>query len=206
VNSNSISKRAAIPNAARTPAVRVALALLVTFTVAFVAFAVYATLIAGTTEGPDFITAYQTGQLSPASVASVEVFTRSALPPKPSISWNYYDDLIRQSRIVEPAQLGRLLSQLTKARAGLTHQNHPAAEFHSFLRFHVPEGSYWLELKLLQDETSEVLEITANTLNATNPNGASIYFLQDSPELLSMLKPGDVGEETDPQPSTLTNE
>lgn len=210
VNNNSRSKRSVFPNAAKRPAVKVASALLLLALLAFVAFAVYAIFIAGTTEGPDFIVAYQTGQISPASVASVEVFSPSALPLKRSSGslthWDYYDDLPRQSRIVEPFQIRRLLSPLSRARAGRTHQNHPAVEFHAFLKIHIREGSYWLELERLRDEESELLQIAANTLNATNPNGASVYSLDDSAVLLTILKLAEVGEENESQPTTLPNE
>jgi len=45
-----------------------------------------------------------------------------------------------------------------------------------------------LECRYLQDGNNEVLEIDANTLNATNPNGASTYYLEDFSELLTLLK------------------
>lgn len=153
----------------------------------FVTWAAYLTFIAGTTSGPDFISAGKSGQILPASVSSIEIFALTAFPLKIKQP-DYYDELSPQSKIVSSAQISRMLSLLFKAQPGLKHQNHPSKDYQVFIKINVPSGYYWLECNVFRDDKSEVLEIRSNTLNATNPNGSSTYHLSDFSELLSILK------------------
>jgi hypothetical protein len=160
--------------------------------IGFVSGAGYITFIAGTTSGPDVIQAGHSGQLAPATVTSIEVFGRRTIPLTPSSmsigQWDYYQGLPRQNEISEPAQIHRLLSACFSAQAGRKHQNHPSTMFRAFLRINVRAGHYWVECTRLDDGKSDVLQLNANTLNATNPNGSSSYYLEDFSEVLSIIE------------------
>jgi len=107
----------------------------------FVTWALYLTFVAGTTSGLDFISAGKSGQISPASVSSIEIFAPTAFPLK-IMQPDYYDELSPQSKIVSSNPISQLLSLFFKAQPGLKHLNHPSTDYRIFIKVNVPPGHY----------------------------------------------------------------
>jgi hypothetical protein len=56
-------------------------------------------------------------------------------------------------------------------------------------------GFYWLYCKILQDANGPWFSFQANTLNATNPNGAGSYNLESFADILVIVEHGNSTEQ-----------
>jgi hypothetical protein len=161
-----------------------ATAILIPWAIA-VGYVVYLTFIAGRTGGPDFIRAFQNRNLAVGEISSIEV-VEPAIGHTPFTAQEY-DSLTRRAKIDSPDSIRRMLVLLMKCQPGNIQQNHPATTYRTYLKVNTPGGFYWLYCDLHQDDSISSLTISANTRNATNPNGGGYYHLEDFSELLTIL-------------------
>jgi hypothetical protein len=155
-------------------------------TIGIVAWAGYATFIRGTTSGPDFVSAVRLGEVSPASISSVEV-VEPAFGHTPFTA-SEYDSLPRLRRIDDTASISRFLKLLRDSQPGRMQQNHPATTYHVYLKVVCQDSFFWLYIELHEDTQGTVLALRANSRNAVNPNGASVYHLDNYAGVLTLLR------------------
>lgn len=172
-------------NRARTAFLMITLSIIVA---GFAFWAAYATLIQGRTPGHDFIDEVQSGQITAGKISSIEVIEPQV--GSTPFTAEEYDELPRRRVIRLQAAIARLLGILTNARAGRVHQNHPATTYRAYLKINTCDGFFLTYCDVLQDREGEVVLLSANTRNATNPNGATIYHLDNSSEVLTILEHG----------------
>lgn len=167
-----------------------AFTLLVTAVLGSIAYSVYLTLIVGVTGGPDIISAISSGKLSAKSISSIEVV-------EPMIGYmpfttEEYSKLRRREIIDSPDTISQMLSLLAASQPGRIHQNHPVTSNVAYVKINTGNDFFWFYCQVLEDCDGSVFNLSANTRNATNPNGASTYHLADFSELLAILN----GEKT----------
>lgn len=152
----------------------------------FTSFTFYSMFVEGTTDGPDFIQAIQTGSVAAGAISSIEVVepANGHTPFKKE----EYDSLIRRAKIDSTVSISRVLSLLKTYKTSRIQQNHPSSSHHAYLKVNTQGSFYWLYLEVHEDANRSVLEISANTRNATNPNEASTYYLEHFSEVLSILE------------------
>lgn len=162
---------------------------------------IYTTFIGGTTSGPDFIDAVKSGRLTSDSVSTIEVVE----PPLgyTPFSAKEYDSLPRRKKITDEATISRIITLLSNFRSGRVSQNHPSMMYHVYLKMNCQDGFFWLYVDVYQDAESSILQVDANTRNAVNPNGASIYHTKIFSELLRILQRK---KEIDPQAAASKSE
>lgn len=155
----------------------------------FVAWAVYGTLIEGTTRGPDFISAIQSNRLAADTISSIEI-VEPELGYLPSAK--ELDSLPRRAKINSPTTINRLFALLKGAQSGMwpRNMNHPASLYNAWLKVNTRDGFFWLYCNLEEDYDGSFLTIGSNTRNATNLNGATSYYLDDFSEFLVILSNG----------------
>jgi hypothetical protein len=170
----------------RRPTKRTPLLILLTLAAGFVGWAIYATLIRGTTNDPDFVQAVKSGSVSAGAVYSIEVVE----PPlgHTPFSPGEYNRLARVKKISGEAFISRLVRLFESAQRGRSHLNHPATTYCVYLKVNCHDSFFWLYVDVLQDDRSSVFVLSANTRNAVNPNGASTYYLDDFSEVLAILQ------------------
>tara|TARA_R110002111_G_scaffold247140_4_gene310174 strand:+ start:75075 stop:75602 length:528 start_codon:yes stop_codon:yes gene_type:complete len=147
---------------------------------------VYITAIRGTASGPDFIQIVKSGIVTADTVSSIEV-----VEPPPGYSAftaSEYENLSRLTIITDQIAISHLLTNLHSARPGRYSQNHPSLQYHVYLKVNCQEGFFWLNVEERQDAKSTVLTVEANNQNALNPNGATLYYLRNYTEVLSLLQ------------------
>ncbi|MEQ8638826.1 hypothetical protein [Gimesia maris] len=150
------------------------------------AWVVYLQAIRGTTSGPDFIQVIKSGEITADSVTSIEV-----VEPPPGYSAftaSEYERLTRLATITDQTTIKEILTALLGARPGQYSQNHPGLQYHVYLKVNCQADFFWLNVKEYQDAKSAVLQVEANNRNALNPNGATLYYLQNYAEVLSLLQ------------------
>src|ERR1035441_9534424 len=152
-------------------------AILLAIITGFVVWAVYITFIQGTTSGPDFISTIQSGNLATNTITSIEV-VEPAVGHTP-FTTNELDSLTRRAEIDSPATISRLVALLKGAQPGREsrNMNHPQYTYDAYLKVNAKDGFFWLYCDVWQDGNGSVFTVESNTLNATNPNGASSYHL-----------------------------
>jgi hypothetical protein len=152
----------------------------------FMVWAIYITFIAGTTGGFNFVRAIQSSNVSPDSISSIEIVepTVGHMP----FTAKEYESLPRRTKINAPASISRLLALLKNCQPGNVYQNHPDKTYSAYLKVNCQDGFYWLYCDVYSDGHSVVLYVDSNTRNAVNPNGASIYHLEDFSEVLAILQ------------------
>ena len=166
--------------------IRVLLSLLAAALAGFVIWGVYLTLIAGTTPGPDFIEAVQSGNMTADRISSIDVVQTD--PGFNPFTEAEYGRLQRLAKIDSPAEIKQFLSLVSNAQPGHLPQNHPGTMYRIYLRVNTQGSYYWLYCNLLRDYQGAVLEINANTRNATNPNSGSYYYLKDYSVALEIIQ------------------
>lgn len=164
------------------------IAVLLTIITGLVAWAVYTTFITGTTSGPDFISAVQSGHVDTDTIISVEVVD-------PAVGYTPFTvedlaSLARRTEIDSPLAISRLLTLLRNARPGWAprNPNHPGTSHQAYLKVNAKNGFYWLYCRVLRDANGPWFSFEANTLNATNPNGTSRYYLESSSDVLAIIQ------------------
>ena len=156
----------------------------------FVVWTVYEMFIEGTTSGPDFISAIQSGNLAPDTISSIEVV-------EPTVGYTPFtakelDSLTRRAEIDSPATIRRLLALFSNARSGWAprNMNHPNFTYRAYLKVNVKDGFFWLYCDVWDDGHGATFTVESNTRNASNPNGATSYHLDSFSEVLAILKNG----------------
>ncbi|WP_339683766.1 hypothetical protein [Gimesia maris] len=150
------------------------------------AWIVYLQAIRGTTAGPDFVQALKSGKVTADSVTSIEV----VVPPPgySAFTASEYERLTCLATITDQTAISHLLTNLQSARPGRYSQNHPSLQTHMYLKVNCQEDFFWLNVEEYQDARSAVLTVEANTRNALNPNGATLYYLRNYSEVLDLLQ------------------
>ena len=156
----------------------------------FLAWVMYETLIEGTTSGPDFISAIQSGSVAPDTISSIEVVEPVA--GYTPFTAKELDSLPRRVEITSPASISRLVNLIKGARPGRESRemNHPSPTYRAYLKVNTKDGFFWLYCTVEQDWKGAVFDFDSNTRNATNPNGASSYYLESFSEVLTILEHG----------------
>lgn len=150
------------------------------------AWIVYLQAIRGTTAGPDFVQAIKSGEITADSVTSIEV----VVPPPgySAFTASEYERLTRLATITDQTANNDILTALQVATPGQYSQNHPSLQSHVYLKVNCQEDFFWLNVEEYQDAKSAVLQVEANNRNALNPNGATLYYLRNYSEVLSLLQ------------------
>ena len=73
----------------------------------------------------------------------------------------------------------------------------PLPPYRAHLKVNCQDGFFWLYIDVLQDAQGEVLSLSANTRNAVNPNGASLYHLDEFADILTLLQNDNRTEQMD---------
>lgn len=170
------------------------MAVFVAICAGLVGWAVYTTFIEGRTSGPDFISAIQSGHVASDTIVSIEVVD----PPVGHTPFTAGElaSLTRLSKLDSPVAISRLLALLRDARPGWAprNANHPVNSHHFYLKVNAKDGFFWLYCKIERDDNGPWFSFDANTLNATNPNGARSYNLVNFTDVLAIVEHGNIIE------------
>lgn len=142
-------------------------------------------VIHGRTGVPDFIESVRSGKLNTDAVDSIEVFAPQAgsMPFRDG----EYARLRKLAEIDAPTEIKRILDCLAKADERFPEMNHPVVTNLCYLRINTNTGWYWIYCDLLDAGRYRGLELKANTLNGTNPNGGGRYFLLAMEDALAAM-------------------
>jgi hypothetical protein len=165
----------------------------------FGSWVTYEMFIEGTTQGPDFIRAIQSGKVTPDTISSIEVvepevgYTASSAKELASLE--------RRAEIHSPVTISHLFGLMRTAQAGWEprNMNHPGTTHETYLKINTKDGFFWLYCSVLEDANGAFFSIQANTRNATNPNGARSYYLGNFAQVLQILE---YGKSTEPDGGT----
>ncbi len=149
-------------------------------------WAVYVTLYAGSTSGPDFVQAVRAGKVTADSISSIEV-VEPAVGHTPFTA-EEYASLPRRTQIERPESIRQFVAIIADFQSGYVRQNHPSTSDKVYLRVNDAKGFYWLYGSVLQDDKSASFQLDANTRDAVNPNGGDTYHLDNFSELLLLLQ------------------
>ena len=154
------------------------------------AFCVHLTFIRGNAFGPSFIEDLRNQQVAAESVASLEII-EPAIGHTP-FTESEYERLARRRTIQDVKAVEGFLRTLELHSApGYVHQNHPSPVYESYMKINLLNGDfYYLYVDGLQDHTSLVIQVEANSRNSTNPNGATVYH-NDSLKAFILRHDGD---------------
>ncbi len=166
---------------------------------AMAVYAILTTFVMGKTGCPDLVEALRSGSLKAGSIVSIEVVEpmRGSTPFHAS----EYAALPRRKTIVSPAEIGSICDSFAHARSGIYHMNHPRNKWSAYLRVNTAHGHYWIYCDVYDDGHRSAFSLDANTLGATNPNGANPYYLVSYGSLLAPLETSDAEEKSTPEKS-----
>lgn len=153
---------------------------------AIVARTWHADVFEGINEGPDFISAIQSGEIAAEAITSVEV-VKPAIGHTP-FSNEEYASLPRLAEIDSFGSIRQLVHLWKACKPGHVHQNHPASIYEAYIKVNIHDDFYWLYCDVNQDDQGQILHLRANTRHTTNPNGASMYHLDRVTEVLAILQ------------------
>jgi len=161
----------------------------------FVAFCIYLTFVQGTTPGPDFIRAIQSGSLATDAISSIEVV--KLVGGYTPFTAGELDSLPRRAKIDSPTTVSRLVTLLRSAQPGWESRemNHPSTKYSTYLKVNTRDGFFWLYCNVEQDGEGATFTFHANTLNSTNPNEGGEFHIDNFSEILAILTNG-----TNPEP------
>ena len=138
----------------------------------------YRTFVAGTSGGADFIAEIKAAHIQASDVRSVRIL----VPPvgHTPFSRKEMNSLECRAEITSVAKISELISALRLSSQKTATQSHPVSEYQGYWQIDLSAGGFfYLYIDVRRDSASEVCCIAANRKDATNPNGAESYVIDD---------------------------